>query len=95
MKNTKHRENETMAKFNDFLSKLKGSKTGTTKADDSDADAEGFEAAQADKRLSWMSKQVQFHIDSEKAYQVTKAAEFGATVGTGKNFEDFKSKKNS
>ena len=23
MKNTKHRENETMAKFNDFMSKLK------------------------------------------------------------------------
>jgi hypothetical protein len=41
-----------------------------------------------------MSKQVQFHIDSEKAYNVNKAAEFGATVGTGKNFEDFVNKKN-
>lgn len=41
-----------------------------------------------------MSKQVHFHIDSEKAYNVTKAAEFGATVGTGKNFEDYLTKKN-
>ena len=41
-----------------------------------------------------MSKQVHFHIDSEKAYNVTKAAEFGATVGTGKNFEDYMTKKN-
>ena len=41
-----------------------------------------------------MSKQVHFHIDSEKAYNVTKAAEFGATVGTGKLFEDYMTKKN-
>jgi len=27
MKHTKHRENETMAKFNDFISKIKETKT--------------------------------------------------------------------
>jgi hypothetical protein len=41
-----------------------------------------------------MSKQVHFHIDSERAYNVTKAAEFGETIGTGKNFEEFITRKN-
>ena len=83
-----------MSKFNDFVSKLKDTKqTKPKKADSSDEEnAENFEVHQADKRLNWMSKQVHFHIDSEKAYNVTKAAEFGATVGTGKNFEDFVNK---
>lgn len=31
MKNTKHRENETMAKFNDFVSKLHGTQSTNAK----------------------------------------------------------------
>lgn len=82
-----------MSKFNDFVSKLKDTKT--TKKQDSDEeleDVQQFEQKQASKRLSWMSKQVHFHIDSERAYNVTKAKEFEQTIGTGKNFEDFRDK---
>ena len=71
MRNTKQRENETMAKFNDFVSKVNHTKDKT-----------GLVSNQ-----QWMAKPLKFHVDSEKAYNVQKAKEYEATVGTGKNFE--------
>ena len=74
MKNTKHRENETMTKLNDFIGKLKS------------------KATKEDPKTKWMTQQVKFHVDSEKAYNVNKAMGYGESVGTGKNFEDFVTK---
>lgn len=61
MKNTKQRENETMAKFNDFTSKLnKSAKPDPVKAEQSMGAVD----------LKWMAKPLNFHVDSEKAYNV-------------------------
>ena len=69
MKNTKHRENETMAKFNDFVSKLnKGIKTKPIDADDKDD--EGEQKAPDTKVQAWMAKPLKFHVDSANAYKV-------------------------
>jgi len=86
-----------MAKFNDFVTKLKDTQTKKKPKHEESSEEEQtqqFEAKQETKRLSWMTKQVHFHIDSEKAYNVTKAADYGASVGTGKNFEEYLTKKN-
>ena len=69
MKNTKHRENETLAKFNDFKDKIK-TKEGA----------------------NWMKSQVKFHVSSDQAFNVEKAASYGDSIGTGKNFEEFLTK---
>ena len=46
----------------------------------------------SDPKSKWMTQQVKFHVDSEKAYNVNKAIGYGESVGTGKNFEAFVTK---
>jgi len=39
-----------------------------------------------------MAGKLKFHIDSERAYEVNKAASYGASIGTGANFEEYLTK---
>lgn len=71
---TKNRENDTLAKLKSFTKKINGAKSGKDPA----------------KNQEWLGREVKFHIDSQKAYNVTKAAEYGKTIGTGVNFEKYK-----
>lgn len=57
MKMTKNRENETLAKLNEFSSKLRSK------------DIKQDEA-------NWMNNKLTFHIDSQRAYDVNKAANY-------------------
>ena len=92
MKNTKHRENETMSKFNDFLSKINKSKAGNNTVPIEVA----IESKNALKKgQEWMAKPIKFQVTSDKAYEVQKAKEYEQTVGTGKNFENFVTKGDS
>ena len=63
MRNTKARENETMAKFNTFMSKIK-----TPANNEKDSDDE--QTSTLATKNQWMTKPLTFHIDSEKAYTV-------------------------
>ena len=56
MKNTKARENETMSKFNDFVSKLNKKKAA--------------DPSTTSKEQAWMQKPLQFQVTSDKAYNV-------------------------
>lgn len=74
-----------MAKFNDFIGKLnKSAKPDQVKA--------AAEQSMGAGDLKWMAKPLNFHVDSEKAYNVQKAKEYEESVGTGKNFEQYATK---
>ena len=74
MKNTKNRENETLARLKQFQNKIR---TAKKEARDSDDDEEG----------KWMRTKLRFHVDSQRAYDVDKAQQYSEKAG-GK-FEDF------
>ena len=81
MKNTKARENETITKFNDFVSKInKGNKMEKK-------ESSGLADLPTDQK--WLTKPLQFAVTSDKAFEVQKAKEYEETIGTGKNFENF------
>ena len=70
MKLNKNRENETLAKLNEFTSKIRAKEV---KNDAS----------------NWMNSKLKFHVDSQKAFDVSKASQFMSKSGTGAHFEDF------
>lgn len=95
MKNTKHRENETMSKFNDFLSKINKSKTGNDAPIIGETESPVVSKSILKKGQEWMAKPIKFQVTSDKAYVIQKAKEYEQTVGTGKNFENFVTKGDS
>ena len=74
MKNTKHRENETMAKFNDFVSKLSKGIKKPDAVKDKDDDVE--DKVPGPIVQPWMAKPLKFHVDSANAYKVQQAKEY-------------------
>jgi len=73
-KMTKNRENETLARLKGFTKKINEAKLGKHQ----------------EKNCEWLGRELKFHIDSQKAYDVSKASEYGKSIGTGLNFKKYK-----